>query len=154
MGSPAGPAPGRRRSKAPWILVGVALAGVGAGATYLALRGGPGTKSSGPAPAVGKPDTENLPPRVTRLSAGAQRVEIGGSTSVTATITDPENDPYHAWWSASCGIVAPRAGAPGQALFLAPSEPGSCAITVEVQDHELRRARRVHYTIVVAGGGA
>lgn len=156
---PTTPAP-RRRSRAPLVLAGLVLVGAGAGGAYVALRGVPGGGDGGaarpkrPPPAIGKPDTENLPPRVVKLTAAASRVEVGGSTSLTATITDPENDPYYAWWSASCGVIAPRAGAPGQALFLAPSTPGPCAITVEIQDHELRRPRRLQYTIVVDGAGA
>ncbi len=143
----------RRRKRAvwPWIVVGVLVAGLGGGAAFVALRGG--SEKPRPPPVVGKPDTENLPPRLVRLSAGAPRVEVGGSTALTATITDPEHDRYYAWWSASCGVIAPRAGEPGRALFLAPATPGPCAITVEIQDHELRRSRRHQYTVMVEGGG-
>jgi hypothetical protein len=128
------------------------VAAIGGGAAFVALRGG-GTRGSGPPPVAGEPDTENLPPRLVKLSATAARVDIGGSTALTATIIDPEHDPYYAWWSASCGVIAPRAGASGRALFLAPSTPGPCAITVEIQDHALQRSRRHQYTVLVAGGG-
>lgn len=86
------------------------------------------------------------------MVAKATRVLAGASTELTATISDPDKDPYYAWWTASCGIVVPKAGAPYRAVFLAPTTPGPCAITLEVQDHEMHRSQRWQYTIVVTGG--
>ena len=68
-------------------------------------------------------------------------------------IADPEGDAYYAWWTASCGIISPRPGKPGRALFLAPTTPGPCAVSVEIEDQSLSRSRRLQYTIVVAAGG-
>ena len=141
----------KRRSKALWIVLATMVVGGGV-AAVLIVRGGGASGPPRPRPVVGKPDTENLPPQVKGFVARDKALEPGGSTELTATIEDPERDPVHAWWSASCGIIAPRADAPTRAVFIAPPTPGPCAITLEVQDHELARTRRLHYTIVVAGG--
>jgi hypothetical protein len=141
----------RKKSKLPLVLL--ALVGVAGVATTIVLIANKGGKPKGPAPAVGKADTENLPPQVKSVVAKASRVEGGASTELTAMITDPENDPYHAWWSTSCGgMIVARSDAPGRATFLAPTTPGPCAITLEVQDHEMKRGRRIQYTILVTGG--
>jgi hypothetical protein len=107
-----------------------------------------------PPPTVGKPDQENQPPQVKSFTAKAMRVPAGASTELVATIVDPENDTFYAWWTASCGAVSPRSTMPGHAYFIAPTTPGPCAISVEVQDHEMKRSRRLQYTIEVTGGGA
>jgi len=140
-----------RRSALPWFVAGVLVTAGGAAATYwFYLR--PKLEQRIP-PTVGKADTENLPPQVTSFVAKASRIEAGSSTVLTATITDPEKDPYYAWWTTSCGVIAPRTQDQGTAIFLAPSTPGPCAVTLEVQDHEQRRTRRLQYTVTVQGGG-
>jgi hypothetical protein len=136
-----------------WILLALLVSGgaVVGSLVYTGKLFGPKPPPRPPA-VIGKADTENLPPQVTAFTARASRVDSGGSTELTATIVDPENDPYFAWWTSSCGVIAPRADDPARALFLSPSAPGPCAVTLEVQDHEQRRPRRLSYTIVVGGG--
>lgn len=136
-----------------WILVALLVSGgaVVGSLVYTGKLFGP-KKPPRPPPVVGKADTENLPPQVRAFKARESQVVAGASTELTATIVDPENDPYFAWWTSSCGVIAPRSEEPNRAFFLAPSAPGPCAVTLEVQDHELRRPRRLSYTIVVGGG--
>jgi hypothetical protein len=106
-------------------------------------------KAKGPPPAVGKADTENLPPQVRSFRVAKPKLEPAGSTELVADVWDPEGDPVHAWWEASCGVISPRAGKPGHAIFLAPAEPGPCTVKLALEDHELRRARTLSLTVVV-----
>ncbi len=112
--------------------------------------GEPGASAASAAfAASGRPaGPDNLPPHLASFTARDRRIAIGASTELTAVISDPDRDAYYAWWSASCGVVAPRAGAPGHALFFAPDTAGPCTITIDVRDHEMLRAQRFHYTIV------
>lgn len=145
-------APRRRSRKGVWITLGLVLAAAGAVVILEATSGKSGSRSGPPAP-KGVAKTENHPPQVTRFTAGSSRVGAGGSTELTATIWDPEGDPYHAWWTSSCGVIAPRRGDASRAIFLAPAGGGACTVTVEVQDHEMRRPSHHRYTILVGGGG-
>jgi hypothetical protein len=150
----ADPPPRKRR----WPFAVLALSATAAGLVTTVIivdrvSKKPGEKA-GPPPVVGKADTENLPPQVRSFTARAAKLDAGGSTELSADIWDPEGDPYYAWWSSSCGVIAPRADEPGRALFLAPAAPGACTVTVELKDHEMRRPRALTYTLVVAGSGS
>jgi hypothetical protein len=148
--------PVKKGSGVVWVLLALVVAGgavVGA-LVYTGQLGGGAKKAKGPRAVVGNADTENLPPQVTAFKAREARVEAGASTELTATIVDPEQDRFYAWWTSSCGVIAPRRDDPARALFLAPSAPGACAVTLEVQDHQRKRGRTLAYTIVVGGGGS
>lgn len=140
-------------SAALWVVLALLVSGgaVVGSLVYTGTLGG-AKKPSRPSPVVGKADTENLPPQVTAFKARESHVAAGASTELTATIADPENDRYFAWWTSTCGVIAPRSADTSRAVFLAPSTAGPCAVTLEVQDHQLRRSRRLSYTIVVGGG--
>ncbi|HUQ04808.1 MAG TPA: hypothetical protein VM261_20040 [Kofleriaceae bacterium] len=147
--------PVKKASGVVWVLIALLVAGgavVGALVYTGQLSGAKQPK--GPPAVVGKADTENLPPQVSAFKARDARVDAGGSTELTATIVDPEQDRYFAWWTSSCGVISPRHDDPARALFLAPSTPGPCAVTLEVQDHQRKRGRTLAYTIVVGGGGS
>ena len=130
---------------AKWVALAVLVSGGAITAAVLWKKRGGGEHGK---VAVGKPDTENLPPHVASLT-GKHRLALGESAELVATIVDPEKDPYYAWWTASCGVVASRAGTPGRALFFAPSTPGPCAVTLDLRDRDMHRAQRLQYTIDV-----
>ena len=95
---------------------------------------------------------ENLPPELVSLEAEQPAVAVGGSTALTARVRDAEDDRFYLWWDASCGIVS--ATESGRAIFLAPSEPGTCTVTLQVQDAELQRTREYTYDVqVLAAAG-
>ena len=92
---------------------------------------------------------ENLPPEIVSVTAEASAVAATGSTVLTVKVMDPENDPYHVWWDADCGVVAPSGDDPSRAIFLAPDEPGACTVSVKVQDADMVRTIEYAYQVVV-----
>lgn len=76
--------------------------------------------------------TMNNPPVVNALTAARNPIYIGESVLLTASASDPDNDPITFEWTTNLGTVAPQA--PGTALFQAPAEPGMATITCKVTD--------------------
>lgn len=94
-------------------------------------------------------ERENLAPELVDLEAESSTVPVHGSTALVARVRDAESDPFHLWWQSSCGIVAPTGADGARAVFLAPAEPGTCTVTLQVQDAELQRTREHTYAVQV-----
>jgi hypothetical protein len=120
------------------------------------LLGGSGSQPSGGEPAqppatgtAGDGRAENLPPELVSFEAETSAVEANGSTALTVRVRDAENDPFRVWWDSSCGIVSATANDASRAIFLAPSEPGVCTVTAQIQDADLQNTREYVYQLQV-----
>lgn len=116
------------------------------------MSGGSGSQPSGGDPAQGTAGdgrAENLPPELVSFEAETSAVEANGSTALTVRVRDAENDPFHVWWDSSCGIVSATANDASRAIFLAPSEPGVCTVTAQIQDADLQNTREYAYELQV-----
>ena len=89
--------------------------------------GGDGGDGDGSEPA-------NRPPTVT-LSCAPCEVEMEGEAMLTASASDPDDDPLTYTWSASAGVIA-EAADPATAHWTAPATIGTVTIRVEVSDGE------------------
>ena len=79
----------------------------------------------------------NRPPSV-RAQCQPCTVEVGATATVSATATDPDNDPLTYRWSAVAGTLqAPTAAS---SRWTAPMQEGTVVFTVEVEDGQGGRA--------------
>jgi hypothetical protein len=78
----------------------------------------------------------NLAPYVTAMNASPTRVDVGQSTTVTASATDPQNEPLAYAWTAACAGTFSNPTATSTVFTLAAPLPagGSCTIAVAVND--------------------
>jgi len=126
--TPGGSAPGGKRS----------TPGAGGQSSSGTSTGGQSSGTPDKPPAGGAEGAINLPPQLTGFKVESAVVEVGGTTSLEIGVVDPENDPFHVWWRASCGAVAQDSEAQGKAIFIAPMKPGECRVTAVIQDAEMR----------------
>ena len=84
-----------------------------------------------PAPPPPPPAPQNRPPTV-RAQCDPCTVEIGKSSTVTATAQDPDGDPLTYRWTAPTGTLANPAER--QTLWTAAQQDGSVPVTVTVND--------------------
>ena len=84
-----------------------------------------------PPPAPPAPPPANRPPTVT-ASCDPCEVQFGGTSNVTATANDPDNDPLTYRWSAPTGSLEPTDQA--SAVWTAPDQAGPVPISVTVDD--------------------
>jgi len=74
----------------------------------------------------------NQAPIIDSLTADRTQIFLDETANLTAVAHDPDSDPFTYSWSTNYGTVTP--GAPGTAVFQAPSTPGIATITCTVQD--------------------
>lgn len=74
----------------------------------------------------------NLPPVIARLTADKTQLKAESQANLLCSASDPDGDPITFSWAATAGTVT--AGAPGSAVFQAPSSPGPVIITCTVSD--------------------
>ena len=96
--------------------------------------GGGGSGGDGGDGGGGTTPPANRPPLVT-LSCAPCEVEMEGEVMLTASASDPDDDPLTYAWSASDGVIA-EAADPATARWTAPSTIGTVTIGVEVSDGE------------------
>lgn len=76
---------------------------------------------------------QNQPPAITSLTANPTTVTPGGSSTITVSASDPENDPLTYTWTSTGGGLSPTTG-PGPVTWSAPRSPGIYTVTVSVTD--------------------
>ncbi|MBI2843898.1 MAG: hypothetical protein HYX78_10905 [Armatimonadetes bacterium] len=74
----------------------------------------------------------NYPPSIDALIANPDKVEVNGTSTITATVTDPEGDPVSLSWSTNGGGITSYNG--NTASWKAPSTTGSCTVTCFASD--------------------
>lgn len=82
----------------------------------------------------------SLPPEITAVTASAHAVLVGGAVELSATATDPENDPLTWSWSANGGTLQQNGA---HATWIAPGVGGEYAVRVLATDPSGQQAERV-----------
>jgi len=77
----------------------------------------------------------NQPPVINSLTANPSIVSPGGTSTISVSASDPENDPLTYTWFASCGTLSSVTGSDNK-TWVAPNMLRTCIITVSVTDNK------------------
>jgi len=128
-----------------FVIMGVALPLLAAGiAFYIVslhqLKSGTPVATTEPDAAQQQFDDGDALPQLRALSAAQNPLPPGGSTTLEATIHNPDAVPHHIFWTTTCGAVAPFPDDASRAVFLSPSDGRTCQITLTLRSSNMRHA--------------
>ncbi len=102
-----------------------------------------------PSPAPTPPPTANQPPAITSLTAEPEKVDLGGTSTITCAATDPDGDTLSYTWSVTGGTFSKREEV---ILWAAPEADGEFVISVTVKDGKGGTAKQ--QLTIIAGSPA
>lgn len=105
----------------------------------LALAAILGSACAAPVAPPAPPPTQepNQAPVISKVTANPAEVVSGGSTAITCTAADPDDDPLTYTWTASAGTVT---GTGSQITWVSPNQSGSYTIGVTASDNRGSKA--------------
>ena len=77
----------------------------------------------------------NNSPTITSLTANPTRIFTGQTSVVTATVSDPDNDPLTCTWSTNGGSLSSTTGC-GSVTWTAPATPGTYNVSISATDNK------------------
>ncbi len=78
------------------------------------------------------PPPPNQAPVISQITANPAKIVAGQSTTITAVVADPDDDPITLTWSASDGTIA---GTGNQVIWTSPKSAGNFAVTLTAKDN-------------------